>query len=364
MKIAKVLPMTMALLATCGAWTPAKASEDFQLRYNLAGSLGGELFAPRDQTGWAGGLAATYMDINKVTGNDGNALTRSVPGGTVPLPNLPLALYPTYGDSTAQIAGTGNMKQINLGLAYVSKQRFADGRFAFLLNLPFSKKKQNFDASGSAPPLTWNPAVPAPVRAIVATGFSNQYAAGLQKQADDASGQVSGIGDAELQAGWLYVRDQLRVLAGASIVLPTGKYSSSSGPDIGYGNYYTFRPAIQATYLLTSEVAISGKVTWAANTRNRDNQLRSGNWAGVELAAGYKTTYGVLGIHGLRVQQYQDDSNNPWGSSRLRSTNSGIFFTTKIEAINAAITAQYMATTQSRNSKHGGFSQLRMIKFF
>ncbi|WP_256081047.1 transporter [Massilia sp. YIM B04103] len=364
MKTAKALPMTMAFLTAFATWTPANASEDFQLRYNLAGSLGGELFAPMGQTGWAGGLAATYMDINKVTGNDGNSLTRSVPGGTVPLPNLPQALYPTYGDSTAQISGTGSMKQLNLGLAYVTKERFADGRFAFLLNLPFAKKIQNFDASGIAPALTWNPVVPAPVRAMVATGFSTQYAAGLQKQADDASGQVSGIGDTELQAGWLYVRDRMRVLAGASIVLPTGKYSPSSGPDIGYGNYYTFRPAFQATYLLTPEVAISGKVTWAVNTRNRDNQLRSGNWAGVELAAGYKTPLGVLGIHGLRVQQYQDDSNNPWGNSRLRSTNAGIFFTTKLEAINAAITAQYMATTMSRNSKHGDFSQLRMIKFF
>jgi hypothetical protein len=364
MSMWKIFPTKAAFLAACATMEPVAASEDFQLRYNLAGSLGGELFAPRDQTGWAGGLAATYMDIDQVTGNDGHGLTRLLPGGTMQLPNVPPPLHPNYGPSVAQITGTGKMKQTNLALGYVTKERFGDGRLVFLLNLPFSRKIQRFGAAGVAPELSWNPAVRGPARVAAATVFADQYQAALGSQAQEASGQVTGIGDAELQAGWLHIRNKLRVLGGASIVLPSGKYSSSSGPDIGYGNYYTFRPAVQATYLLTPAVAISGKLTWAVNTRNRDNQLRSGNWAGLELAAGYKTPVGVLGVHGLRVQQHQDDSNNPWGSGRLWSTNMGVFFTTKLEAIDAAITAQYMATTDSRNSKHGSFSQLRMIKFF
>jgi hypothetical protein len=360
----RTIPTKAAFLAAYALTEPATASEDFQLRYNLAGSLGGELFAPREQIGWAGGLAATFMEIDQVTGDDGNGLTRLIPGGTVPIPYVPPSLHPQYDASVARIDGTGNMKQLNLALAYVTEERFGDGRLVFLLNLPLARKIQRFGATATPPELRWSHAVSGPVQAAVIPVFANQYQAGLSRQARDASGEVTGVGDAELQAGWLHIRGKLRLLGGASIVLPTGKYSATSGPDVGYGNYYTFRPAVQATYLLTPAVALSGKFTWAANTRNRDNQLRSGNWAGIELAAGYRTPIGVLGVHGLRVQQHQDDSNNPWGSSRLRATNAGLFFTTKLEALNAAITAQYMATTASRSSKHGSFSQLRMIKFF
>lgn len=356
--------MAAATLAAFAATPSAVASENFQLRYNLAGGLGGELFAPREQVGWAGALAVTSLENHRVTGDDGQALTRVIPGGTVPLPNTPPALLPVYGASVAQISGTGTQTLANLGLAYVTRETYAGGRVALLLNVPFSTKTQRFDIAATPPALNWHPDVPAAVRTAVTAGFNRQFQAELGKQAGDSSGQVTGVGDAEVQAGWLYVEDRLRVLAGASVVLPTGKYSAAAGPDIGYGDYYTLRPAVQATWLPVTDVAVSGKVTWAVNTRNRDTQVRSGNWAGLELASGYKTALGVLGLHALRVQQYQADSGNLWGGSKLRSTNAGVFFTTRLEPVNAAVTVQYMASTASRNARHGHFAQVRMMQFF
>ncbi|GAB2859131.1 hypothetical protein GCM10027277_29520 [Pseudoduganella ginsengisoli] len=353
-----------AIVAACVATQPAAAADNFQLRYNLAGNLGGELFAARDQVGWAGGLALTAMENSRVTGDNGLALTRTIPGGTVPLPNTPSALYPAYSASVAQVAGTGTQKQANLGLAYITEEHYGGGRLAFLLNVPFAKKTQRFEAMAATPALNWSPAIPAPVRAAVTASFNRQYQAQIGIQAGESSGETTGMGDVEVQAGWRYVQDQLRVLAGASVVLPTGKYSAAAGPDTGYGNYTTFRPAVQATWLPVAGVALSGKVTWAVNTRNRDNDVRSGNWAGLELAAGYQTSLGVLGLNGLRVQQYQADSGNPWGSGKLRSTNAGVFYTVRLEPVNAAMTLQYMATTASRNARHGNFSQLRITKFF
>lgn len=76
------------------------------------------------------------------------------------------------------------------------------------------------------------------------------------------------------------------------------------------------------------------------------------------------TPIGVIGVHGVHVQQYQDDSNNPFGPSRLRSTNAGVFLTTLIPGLDAALTVQYMTTTASRNAKHGDFTQVRLIKVF
>jgi hypothetical protein len=103
-------------------------------------------------------------------------------------------------------------------------------------------------------------------------------------------------------------------------------------------------------------------VSLGLNSRNRDNQLRSGNWFGLELAAGYMTPIGVVGVHALRVQQYQDDDHNPFGASRFRSTNAGVFFTTRLPVVDAIMTLQYVDATASRNAKHGSLTQLRLIK--
>lgn len=343
----------------------ANAGEGFQVRYNIAGSLGGEVFAPPERTGFAAGVAATYIDVKQVTGNDGNLVTKTVPGGTVPLPApTPSALYPTYGEQQAVVDATGTLKQWNLGLGYITEQRFGEGRIALGANVPYGVKQSNFRATATTPALQWNPAVPAATQAAVAAQFGSAYQAGLAAQAASETGQVSGIGDVELQAGWLYVADQLRVLAGGSLVLPTGRYSALAGPDIGQGNFYTFRPSVQVGYLPTPDIALAVKMTLGFNTRNHDNDLRSGHWAGLEGALAYKTVIGVIGVHTVYVQQFQDDSNNPWGASRFRSLNAGAFFTTKVPGIDAALTLQYMKTTDSRNAKAGDFTQLRIVQVF
>lgn len=357
----------IALITCCAAFVCAnlaQAAEGFEVRYNIAGSLGGEIFAP-DQSGWVGGVAVTEIKINKVTGNDGEALTTTMPGGSVPLPApTPAALYPSYGASTAHIHGTGTMTQANLVLGYITPDRFGGGRLAFGFNLPYARKKQNINTGAATPALNWDPAVPAPVQSAVGTQFDAQYQSAVAAQAASESGEVTGIGDAELQAGWLYFEDKVRILAGMSLVMPTGKYSAGPGPDIGTGNFYTLRPAVQVIYLPTPDIGLAGKVTVGLNGRNKDNDLRSGNWIGLEAAAGYKTSIGVIGVHGVHVQQYQDDDNNLFGPSRFRSTNAGVFFTTLIPGIDAAVTVQYMTTTASRNAKHGDFSQVRVIKVF
>lgn len=341
------------------------AAEQFQLRYNVVGSLGGEMFAPPDVTGFGAGAAATYIDIRKVTGNDGKALTMGVPGGTVPLPApAPSQLYPTYGPSSATIDGTGSVRLVNFALGYITTDRFAGGRIAFGAVVPYGTKRQAFGFSATTPTLRWSPAVPQAVQSAVGAQFAAGYQAALGAQAASETGESTGLGDIELQGGWLYTTEQVRVLAGASIVLPTGRYDAAAGPDIGFGNFYTFRPAVQVAYLPTPDFSVAGKLTLGFNTRNRDNQLRSGNWAGAEMAVAYKTRVGAFGLHGVLVQQIQDDQNNPWGASRYRTVNAGPFFTTAIPAWGASITAQFIRTSTSKNAKAGDFSQVRILKVF
>lgn len=342
----------------------ARAAEGFEPRYNLAGSLGGELFAPPDQTGWAGVLAVTRIRVEKVTGDDGQKLVQPIPGGALPLPGAPAALYPSYAGNRATIDGTGTFTRSDMVLAYLTTDRYAGGRLAFVVDLPYARKQQSIVASAPTPALQWNPAVPAATQAAVQGQFGAQYQGALAAEGADATGTLSGIGDVELQAGWLYVGERVRVLAGGSVILPTGKYDSGPAPDIGTGHYTTLRPTLQLGYLPTPDVAVAAKLSLGLNSRNHDNQLRSGNWAGVELAAGYKTPVGVVGLHAIHLRQYQDDDRNPLGTSRFRSTNTGAFFTTKIAPIDTVVTVQYIATTASRNAKAGTFTQVRLIKLW
>lgn len=357
--------LAFAALSTLGVAVAAQAAEDFQLRYNLAGSLGGEIFAPPDLAGLTGGIALTRVDIRKVTGNDGEKLTQTLPGGTLPLPApTPSALYPTYGAATGRIDARGSLLQWNLGLAWLSQARYGGGRLTLAANLPYATKKQGFGAEATAPALNWNPAVPAATQSAVQAQFDAQFQRGIADQLAAEGGRSSGIGDLELHAGWRHADTQWRVQTGASLVLPTGRYNARPGPDIGFGNFYTLRPVAQVVYLPRPDIALAGRVTVGLNTRNRDNDLRSGNWASLEAAAGLMTRLGPIGVHVLQAQQFQDDSGNRWGTSRYRSTNAGLFWTTRLPVVDAVLTLQHMATLASRNAKHGTYSQVRLTKTF
>ncbi len=323
------------------------------------------MFGAPDRSGVAAGIAWTDILIDKITGDDGHPLTSTLPGGTVALPApTPAALYPTYGATTAHVDATGSQRQWNLAFGYVTSDTWAGGRFAFGINVPYATKKQTIDITATPPQLQWNPAVPAATQAAVQGQFDTKFGNGLAAQSAASTGQVTSFGDSDIQFGWLRAGEQFRMLAGASLVLPTGGYKAGPAPNIGFGNFYTLRPSFQAAYLPMPDIAISGKVTVGLNTRNKDNQLRSGDWVGLELAAGYKTPIGPIGLHSVWVQQTQGDSNNSFGASKLMSTNVGAFFTTRVPVVDAILTLQSMATVDSRNARSGTYTQARMIKLF
>jgi len=349
----------LALMAGGGA---AQAAEGFEPRYNMAGSLGGEIFAPPDQTGWALVTALTRVQVRRVSGDDGRDLAVPLPGATLAVPGLPDALQPSYGPGRATVRGEGAMNRWDVAVGYLSEEQYGGGRLVAAFDLPFIRKDQRIALEGATPALSWPGPVPAAVQAGVAGQFGSQYQAGLAGQGAASSGTLHGAGDAELMGGWQFVGERWRVLAVTTLVLPTGKYGTDPKPDTGTGNFRTVRPSLQLAYLPTPRLALGAKLSVGLNGRNRDNQLRSGDWAGVELAAGYMTPVGVIGLHALRVQQYRHDENNPFGPSRFRSTNAGAFFTTKVPGLDAVLTLQYIDTTASRHAKHGSFTQVRLIK--
>jgi hypothetical protein len=355
-------------LAVAATWSlPAAAAEDYQVRYNMAGSLGGEIFAPPSKAGWGIGGAVTRIEVEKITGSDGKRLKMEVPGGTVAIASAPEAVHPSYGASAATVDAGGSLTIYNVALGYLGEAFSPGQRLAFLVNVPYGRKDQRVSASAPVPALQYP--VPGAFSSAQQSAIETQFAATYQQSisaiAEPQNGIVSGLGDIELQGGWLVEDERWRVLTGASVVLPTGRYAGSAAPDIGAGNFYTFRPSVQASYQPIEVIGLAAKLSFGFNTRNRDTDLRSGNWGSLEAALAYKTPLGHLGLHTVYVNQFQDDSGNSLGAARFRSFNAGAFFTTRLPGTRASgLTLQFMQTTSSRYAKSGTFAQIRAIHLF
>lgn len=346
--------LALVLVAGAGA---AQAAEGFQVRYNLAGTLGIELFAPTQLQGWVGTVVRTDARTSKVTSPDGGTLTQAVPGGSI----TSMAGTTTYAANTVQVRSTGSLTQYNLLLAYITPQRFEGGQLAFAVNIPYAAKKtQSTTVSGRNP----NAVLNGVTNVTNSANFTNFYQGRLAALGAADSGEVDGVGDVELQAGWLHRTDTLRWQVGASLVMPTGSYSRAAGPDVSLGNFYTLRPVAQVVWLPQPAVSLAGRLTYGISSRNSDSQVRGGNWVSLEGAAGWRSPIGVLGLHTVMVRQVQDDSGNAWGPSRYRADHAGVFYTVPIAPLDAVLSTQYMSTLSSRNARHGHYFQLRLARAF
>ncbi len=345
----------MALLAAAAAG--AQAAEGFQVRYNLAGTLGAEMFTPVDLHGWAGSIIRSDARVDKVTGPDGGPLTAVNPAGTNPAGTI------VYGPSLATLASEGRLLQYNALLAYITPDTHAGGRLAFAVNIPYAAKKTQASTITAATPAA-TLAGGGSLNPTQQANFNAYYQGLLATRSAADSGEVQGVGDIEFQAGWLHREPHLRVLLGASLVTPTGSYNPAAGPDVSLGKFYTLRPAAQVIWLPQPDWALGARLTYGISSRNQDSQVRSGNWFSLEGSSGWRTPYGVFGLHSVLVRQVQDDSGGTWGGNRIRSNNVGAYYTARIAPIEASFTVQYMKTIESRNAKHGDYLQVRLSKVF
>lgn len=312
------------------------AAEDFRVRYNLAGTLGGEIFSPLPEEGWIAAISHTHVDGKRLTGDDGNDRRITLLNRTVTLKS----------DGKADITA--------LTLVKVIQGPNADERLAFTATLPYSRVEASLTTQPSAPLIERT--LPLPLATV------------LIGELEKRNGEAQGIGDLDLNASWLRAEGRWKFRVSTSLVLPTGEYDANAGQNIGLGNFYTLRPELQATYQPNQKWALSSKLALGLNSTNEDNDWRSGNWHAIEAAAGYMTSIGPFGLHAVHVKQHQDDRmSNPLfvsGPNRFELTAAGAFLSTKLNFIDANLAAQHMVTTSSRNARHSNFTQLRVVKRF
>ncbi len=366
------------LLTACalGAVPTSWAAEGFKLRFPLSGTLGGEIVASADKPGLFGSLAITQISLDKVTDGSGQARQQGASGNFA----TPAPVAGTV--RTASYSGTVNFDlrqtqtNANLILGYLTEDMYGGGRLSVVFNLPYvARMDRRLNLGGPTPTLSpLSPALTTPplpagtaaaAQASAQRGFDTAYQAGLASQSAGASGVTDGLGDAELTAAWVYRQDRLRLVTGLTLAVPTGKYSAASGAlNPGFGNFYTLRPGVALAYSPATNWTLGARGSLGFNTRNKDNQIKSGNFAALDLAAAYRSPIGVIGPHVLMVRQTTDDSGGTLGANRFSSTGVGLFFTTLIPGLDAAVNLSYMNTLRSKNALSGSFFQIRVSKAF
>lgn len=353
----------------------AAAADGFRLRFPLSGTLGGEIVAPVNKPGWFGSLVVTQIEIDKVTDGSGNARVDTVSGTfATPQPVAGAVRTATYS-GTVGFDARQSQTLTNLMFGYLTDQTYGGGRLLVHFNLPYATRlDQGLTLSGQtptlsplSPPLTSPPLPPgaaAQVQGAAQAGFNNAYQASLASGSAAGTGVISGFGDAEVTGAWVYQQDRIKLVAGATVSIPTGDYDSRSAVNVGYGNYYTLRPGVAVAWSPSQDWTIGGRASLGFNTRNRDNDIRTGNFAALDLAAAYRTPIGVVGPHLIHVRQYQDDSGGNFGANRFNATGAGVFFATLVPPIGAVLNVSYMQMLEAKNALSGSFLQLRLSKAF
>ena len=351
------------------------AADGFKVRFPLSGTLGGEIVAQVDNPGFFASVSLTQIEIDKITDGTGNSFQQVKAGNfATPAPIAGALRTATYTGSTA-IDLTQSQTNANLVVGYQSEKVFGGGHLVLALNLPYtSRLNRQSSYNGSTPTLsTLAPALTSPplpagtgaaAQAGAQAGFNTAYQAQLKALSAAGTGVVDGAGDAEVSVAWVYRRDDLKVVTGLTLAMPTGKYDATSQIYIGYGNFYTLRPGVAVAYNPSENWTLGARGSLGFNTRNKDNQIKGGDYGALDLAAAYRSPIGVFGPHVLLIKQYADDDGGTLGANRFNSTGAGFFFTTLIPRIEAAVNLSYLTTLSSRNALSASFYQLRVTKAF
>jgi hypothetical protein len=363
-----------ALFAIAGH---AYAADGSKLRFPLSGSLGGEIAAKQLTPGLYGSVVVTQIEVDKVTGDDGNALElvqAKAFSQAVTSPPSPIAMTVSSSFSgSATVAVKQSQTVSNILLGYLTETEYAGGRLNLLVNIPYMSLNRTFSLAGDTPILApLSSSVPGPQAAAVAAGlqtniqgqFALKYQAELAANSTAASGSAADLGDMEVTGAWVRQTDDMKIIVGATLAMPTAKYDKNSVLNTGFGNYYTLRPGVAVSGRASEDLTLGAKVSLGLNSPNNDNGVRTGNFYGLDLAAAYLTPVGVFGPHVMYVSQYEDDQGGTLGGNRFNATGAGVFYTTLIRPINAGLNFSYMQMLNTRNALSGSFVQIRLTKAF
>ena len=364
---------TVIALALAAIGLQASAGEGYKLRQSPVGAFGGEMAAGPDNPGFFGTASLSQIRISKFVDENGNKVK---PPAIPPYklnPALPYAV--TFPEGTLDFHQ--DQTQLNLMGGYLTETTYAEGRLAFVANLPLIKQSRSFTVNqplGTVVPTpTSPPLLPAQLAAINggAVQANNTAQAGVAAKNAAASVDASGLGDAELSMAWIRHQDRLKVAAGVSLFVPTGDYDKARGPNPGSGNFYTLRPGVAVTYSLNAQqttsdwdsgVTVGGRLSFGINSVNKDTQYRSGNFVYAEAGIVKVVGNWAMGLNLSGIQQISDDSGPGTVLGRYQNYGAGPFLSYKLPGQDAGFNLHYNESFGGRNALVTQTLQLRFIK--
>ena len=258
----------------------AGAAENGNQRYS-AGIGGSDMTAPL-MPGWYVQAPVVAYHAKKIKGDDGKQATR---GFTNPLPYR------------AKVGAEIDVRAVQPRITYIDNTRLFGANLGFTMMLPIVQRHGDF--SLTAPDLGQG----AGTQALVQGGL-NQAAANLSRPA-------TGIGDFEFGGimHWELADNQALTLVNTFIV-PTGDYDAGRRLNPGFGNFYTYRPSIQYSYIGDGwDFGVRGVLSF--NTRNKETGYRSGNMANIDFQLMTFVAEDIrVGLQGFAVHQFQNDSQD------------------------------------------------------
>lgn len=292
-------------LASALASAPAGAAENGLQRYS-PGVGGSDMTAPL-VPGWYVQAPLVAYHASKIKGNDGKQATSSTPvGAQGPVPAQP-ALRSNVGvdaDSYALLPR----------LTYLSAHRLLGANVGFTAMLPVVNRRANFSASPNF--------AGTPYASGAAAASQPQVSASINARVDATQdGDQSGLGDLEVSPVLHWeIGDHQAVTFAPTVVLPTGNYNVSRRVNTGFGNFYTFRPSVQYSFV-GDGWDVGARTVFSFNTRNKDNGYYSGNMFNLDWQAmAFVSDDWRVGLQGYFVRQLSRDTQNLSGFTATEIT--------------------------------------------
>jgi hypothetical protein len=299
----KNIALAIAALAACGS---AAATEDYDLRY-APGYGAADMSAPFEG-GWVF-QAHAYFYSGNVRGSQQVATDLT--------PALSAALHTALPANSAGAVTTLNTNaQINVNgllprLSYMSAHTFLGATVGATALLPLLNKGNEASITGISSTLNGIAAtLPAPNQAallgLVNAGAAQQGAA----VAAANSNKTWGIGDLEVSPILRWSTEATQTLFVLTAVLPTGDYDQGRAANPSAGKFFTFRPAVQFSYI-GNGWDLGSRVAWSYNTRNTLTKYKSGSYTNVDLALMKSVSDSTrVGLAGYAVNQLTKDSTS------------------------------------------------------
>ncbi len=297
----KNIALATAALVACGT---AAATEDYDLRY--APGIGGADMSAPFEGGWVFQIPAYVYSGNIRT------TTNTMPTDISTALGQPAGSGLLYASAAVRSNTQINVSGLLPRLSFMSAQTFLGATIGGTVLLPLVRKSSSVSLTSLTPSLSGPAAAgltPTQVGQIYAAIGPAATAQALAVT-DGNSNKSTGIGDLEFSPILRWSTEATQTLFIMTVVTPTGKYDKTLAANPSAGHFYTFRPAVQFSYI-GDGWDVGSRLAYSYNTRNNESHYRSGNYINVDLTAMKSISESTrIGLSGYGVNQLTRDSTN------------------------------------------------------